>query len=123
MLDPIRRLEKESFEVSRLKGFDRKGAVDAEELSGAIAPSCDLLSLMLANNEIGTIGDFNLIAELKSRSKFVFHCDAAQALGKIAIDVRQSPVDLMSFSGHKLARSQRGWGTLCAARNPTEASY
>ncbi len=101
VLDPCRRLEKEGFTVT-LVSPDRTGRIDPQTLAAALRSDTVLVSVMLVNNEVGVIQDVEVIGALCRARGILFHTDAAQAAGKIPIDVRVLPVDLMSFTAHKL---------------------
>lgn len=93
-------LEKEGFEITRLK-VDKDGLVDPGELRSAIRPDTILISVMMANNEIGTIEPIAEIGKIAKEDGILFHTDAVQAVGHIPIDVREMNIDLLSASGHK----------------------
>ena len=92
--------ENEQIEVTILD-VDEEGLVDLEDLKSAIKETTILVSIMTANNEIGTIEPIKEIAEICEDHKILFHTDAVQAFGKIPIDVREIPIDFLSFSSHK----------------------
>jgi cysteine desulfurase len=101
VLDPCRALLREGFRVTEI-GVDRAGHVALDELERALEPGTVLISLMLANNEIGVIQDLASIAALARARGVLLHSDAAQAAGKVPLDVRALGVDLVSLSAHKL---------------------
>jgi cysteine desulfurase len=101
VLDPLRRLEKEGFAVTLLSP-DRGGRIDPNTLAAALRPDTVLASIMLVNNEIGTIQDIAAIGALCRARGVLLHSDAAQAIGKIPIDAHALPVDFMSITAHKL---------------------
>lgn len=94
-------LEKEGYEVTYLD-VDERGMVDLEKLEKAIRPDTILISIMFANNEIGTIEPVEQIGEIAGRHGVLFHTDAVQAFGQIPIDVEKLHIDMLSASGHKL---------------------
>ncbi len=100
VLDSFTALEREGFRVTRL-GVDAEGLVDLEELSRAMTPATILVSVMAANNEIGVLQPLSDIAAIAHAHGAVFHTDAAQAAGKIVIDVRAAAIDLLSLTAHK----------------------
>ncbi|MFO7794717.1 MAG: cysteine desulfurase family protein [Promethearchaeati archaeon] len=99
--NPCKELEKNGFKVTYLS-VDEFGFVDLEELKEAIIPETILISIMFANNEIGTIEPIGDIGEIAKDSDIVFHTDAVQAFGKIPIDVNKLNIDLLSSSAHKI---------------------
>ena len=101
VLDPLKRLEKEGFAVTLLSP-DRSGRVDPEAVRAALRPDTVLASIMLVNNEIGVIQDIAAIGALCRARGVLCHSDAAQAVGKIPLDVHALQLDFMSFTGHKL---------------------
>ncbi len=105
VLDPLKRLEQMGFEVVMLPVADNSqsipGQVDLDLMRAAIDDNTAIASIMLANNEIGTIQPLRQIAELCHQRGCLLHTDATQAVGRIAIDVDQLDVDLLSFSAHK----------------------
>ncbi len=101
VLDPVKRLQKEGFAITLLSP-DRSGRVDPHALAAALRPDTVLVSVMLVNNEIGVIQDAAAIGALCRARGVLFHGDAAQAAGKIPLDVRALPLDLMSITAHKL---------------------
>jgi len=101
VLDPCRRLEKEGFRVTYLEP-DRAGRIAPEALAAALRADTVLVSLMHVNNEIGVVQDIAAFAALCAARDVPLHTDAAQAVGKLAIDVRAAPVDFLSFTAHKL---------------------
>ena len=101
VLDPVKRLEKEGFGVTLLSP-DRCGRIDPNTVAAALRPDTVLASIMLVNNEIGVIQDIAAIGALCRARGVLFHTDAAQAAGKIPIDVHALPVDFMSITAHKL---------------------
>lgn len=94
-------LEKQGFEVTYLN-VDRDGLVDLEELKSAIRPDTILISIMFANNEIGTIEPVKEIGEIAKEKGVLFHTDAVQAFGQVPINVDELHIDMLSASGHKL---------------------
>ncbi len=106
VLDPLRRLERLGHRVTLIpvgsQSSETCGLPDVAQLSDAIGPETDVVSVMLANNEIGTIIDLAPISQICREHHVLLHCDATQAVGKIPVDVDALGVDLMSFSAHKL---------------------
>ncbi|MBP1924994.1 cysteine desulfurase [Sedimentibacter acidaminivorans] len=94
-------LEKFGFETTYLD-VDEYGMIDLEQLKSSIKPETILISIMYANNEIGTIQPIEKIGEIAKEHNIIFHTDAVQALGAVRIDVKKQHIDLMSMSAHKL---------------------
>jgi cysteine desulfurase len=114
VLDPCKRLEKEGFSVTYLTP-DRSGHIDPEAVRVAMRPDTVLVSIMLANNEIGVVQDIAAIGVICRERGATFHTDAAQAVGKIEVDVRKLPLDVLSFTAHKLY-GPKGAGALYVHR-------
>lgn len=116
VLDSCRALEGEGFRVTYLP-VKTNGIIDMKELEQAITPETSLVSVMAVNNEIGVRQPISEIGDLCRSKKVFFHTDAAQAVGKIPLNVNESKIDLMSISGHKIY-GPKGVGALFVRRRP-----
>ncbi|MGH6612000.1 MAG: IscS subfamily cysteine desulfurase [Burkholderiaceae bacterium] len=115
-LDTMRELERDGFEVTYLD-VEENGLLDLAKLEAALRPDTILVSVMFVNNEIGVIQDVAAIGEMTRSRGIVFHVDAAQASGKVVVDLAQLKVELMSFSAHK-TYGPKGVGALFVRRKP-----
>lgn len=116
VLDPCYELEQQGYEVSYL-GVQSNGLINLDDLRAALRPDTILVSVMLVNNEIGVIQDIAAVGQVCRSNGTLFHVDAAQATGKVAINLEELPVDLMSFSAHK-TYGPKGIGALFIRRKP-----
>jgi cysteine desulfurase len=116
VLDTVRELERVGFEATYLEPQDN-GLITIEQLEAAIRPDTILVSVMLVNNEIGVIQPIDEIGALCRSKGIIFHCDAAQAVGKVHINLENSKVDLMTFTAHKVY-GPKGVGALYVRRKP-----
>ena len=116
VLDTCRELERQGFEVSYLD-VQADGLLDLEVFKAAIRPDTILASVMFVNNEIGVVQDIPAIGAICRAKGVIFHVDAAQATGRIDIDMAQLPVDLMSLTSHK-TYGPKGIGALFVRRKP-----
>lgn len=115
VLDTAHALEEEGITVTRLTP-NAEGIITPESLRDAITPETALVSLMAVNNEIGSINDIQALGEIAHAHGAAFHVDAAQGVGKVALDMRTMPIDMLSMSGHKLY-GPKGIGALYIRRD------
>ena len=116
VLDTVRELERVGFDATYLEPQDN-GLITVAQLEAAIRPDTILVSVMLVNNEIGVIQPIDEIGELCRAKGIIFHCDAAQATGKVVIDLQKTKCDLMTFTAHK-TYGPKGIGALYVRRKP-----
>ena len=116
VLDSCKQLEQEGFSVTYLTP-DSRGMISPAQVAAAIRPDTTLVSLMHVNNEIGVVNDIREIGEVTRQRGVLLHVDAAQSAGKIAIDLSQMQVDLMSLTAHKIY-GPKGIGALYVRRQP-----
>ncbi len=110
ILNSCQNLERKGFEITYLD-VDKNGIVNLETLKDSIRPDTILISIMFANNEIGTIEPIEEISQIAHKNGIIFHTDAVQACGNIPIDVQKSDIDMLSLSGHKIY-APKGIGAL-----------
>ncbi|HPI62848.1 MAG TPA: aminotransferase class V-fold PLP-dependent enzyme [Alphaproteobacteria bacterium] len=116
VLESARQLEKEGFQVTFLP-VQADGLINLQDLKQAIQPDTGMVSLMMVNNEIGVIQDVDKIGQICRQQGILFHCDAAQAVGKLEISVNPMNMDLLSISGHKIY-GPKGIGALYIRHRP-----
>ena len=121
MLHSCQFLEKHGYEVTYL-GIDKDGRISLEELEKAITDKTILISIMMVNNEIGTVQPIKEIGKIAKAHKIIFHTDAVQALGNVPIDVKDMGIDLMSMSSHKIY-GPKGEGALFMRKGPRISNY
>ncbi len=117
ILDTAKQLEKEGFDVTYLP-VDSEGLIDLEELKTSITDKTILISIMLANNEVGVIQPISEIGKIAKENGVLFHCDATQGVGKIPVNVEEMGIDLMSFSAHKIYGPKGVGGLYVRKKNP-----